>query len=131
MTGVHVKLFRYFLTAGVASIVDVGGFAALCFTPLPVVASAAMSFCVAALVNYLLSSRFAFGQPPTWKGFGMFFLAATGGLTVNVLVTLAGSAYFGLPPVIAKIGGVGTAFLLNFWLNLRVVFRPSSIGHGP
>ena len=39
-----------------------------------------------------------------------------------------GSLYLGIAPVLAKIVGVGTAFLVNFWLNLRVVFRMPSVG---
>jgi len=40
MTRLHIKLFRYFLTAGAAAIVDVGGFAILCLTPIPIAVSA-------------------------------------------------------------------------------------------
>jgi putative flippase GtrA len=123
MSILDLKLVRYFLTAGVASIVDVGGFALLCLTPLRVAVSAVTSFCVAAVVNYLLSSRFAFGSRPTFRGFGLFMVAAMGGLAVNVSLTLLGSHYLDLMPVLAKLLGVGTAFLFNFWLNLRVVFR--------
>jgi len=125
MTNLH-KLFRYFLTAGAAAIVDVGGFAILCFTPIPIAVSAVTSFCLATVVNYVLSSRFAFNQSPTVRGFGVFFVAAVGGLMVNVSVTLVGSLYLGIAPVLAKIIGVGTAFLVNFWLNLRIVFRTPS-----
>jgi putative flippase GtrA len=124
------RLFRYFLTAGAAAIVDVGGFALLCLTPLPMVASATTSFCVAAVANYLLSSRFAFQAVPTLRGFGVFLLAAVGGLLVNVSVTLLGAKYLALAPVAAKIVGVGTAFLVNFWINLRVVFRTPRAGAG-
>jgi putative flippase GtrA len=126
MTSLH-KLFRYFLTAGTAAIVDVGGFAVLCFTPIPIAASAVSSFCVATVVNFLLTSRYVFNQTPTVRGFGLFFVAAVGGLLVNVSVTLVGSLFFGIAPVLAKIVGVGTAFLLNFWLNLRIVFRAHSV----
>jgi putative flippase GtrA len=128
MTRLHIKLFRYFLTAGAAAIVDVGGFAILCLTPIPIAVSAVTSFCVAAVVNYLLSSRFAFNQAATMRGFGLFFATAVGGLAVNVSMTVVGSLYFGIAPVLAKIIGVGTAFLLNFWLNLRIVFRTPSVG---
>jgi putative flippase GtrA len=120
------KLVRYFFTAGTAAVVDIGGFAALRLTPLPIVIAAATSFSVATVVNYLLSSRYAFNQTPTLRGYGLFFVAAIGGLVANVSVTWAGSVYLGMAPVLAKVVGVGTAFLLNFWLNLRVVFRPSS-----
>jgi putative flippase GtrA len=128
MTSLHTKLFRYFLTAGVAALVDVGGFAILCITPIPIAASAVISFCLATVVNFLLTGRYVFSQSPTIRGFGLFFVTALGGLLVNVTTTLVGSLYFGIAPVLAKIVGVGTAFLINFWLNLRVVFRASSVG---
>jgi putative flippase GtrA len=120
--GVDSKLIRYFFTAGAAAIVDIGGFALLCLTPIPVAVSAVTSFCAATIVNFLLSSRYAFNRDPSLRGFGLFFAAAIGGLLVNVSVTLVGSVYFGITPVLAKIIGVGTAFLINFWLNLRIVF---------
>jgi putative flippase GtrA len=123
MTSIHNKLLRYFFTAGAAAIVDVGGFAILCLIRVPIAVSAVASFCLATVVNYLLTSRCVFNRAPTLRGFGLFFVAAVGGLLVNVSVTLAGSLYFGIAPVLAKIGGVGTAFLVNFWLNLRIVFR--------
>lgn len=123
MTGWRIKLLRYFFTAGAAAVVDVGGFAVLCWSSIPIAVSASTSFCLATVVNYLLTSRCVFNQMPTMQGYGVFFAAAVGGLLVNVSVTLVGSLYLGIAPVLAKIVGVGTAFLLNFWLNLRVVFR--------
>jgi putative flippase GtrA len=125
------KLVRYFFTAGMAAVVDVGGFAILSLTPIPIAISAVTSFCVATVVNYLLSSRYAFNRAPTLRGFRLFFVAAVGGLMVNVSVTLVGSLYLGIAPVLAKIVGVGTAFLFNFWLNLKVVFRAPSIHQDP
>lgn len=122
MSGIR-KLVGYFFTAGTAAIVDVGGFALLCLTPLPIAVSAVTSFCVSTIVNYLLTSRYVFKKAPSLRGYGLFFVAAVGGLIVNVSVTLLGSLYFGMPPVLAKLAGVGTAFLVNFWLNLRIVFR--------
>jgi putative flippase GtrA len=123
MTGTQGKLLRYFFTAGVAAIVDVGGFAALRFTPIPLAICAVVSFCVATVVNYLLTSRYVFHRAPTLRGYGLFFAGALGGLLVNVALTTAGSLYLGIAPVLAKVLGVGAAFLVNFWLNLRVVFR--------
>jgi putative flippase GtrA len=121
------KLVGYFFTAGIAAIVDIGGFEVLYSLKAPVAASAVTSFCVASVVNYLLTSRYVFGQAATIRRFGVFFLAAVGGMTVNVSLTLIGSIYFGIAPVIAKIVGVGTAFLLNFWLNVQIVFRAGSV----
>jgi putative flippase GtrA len=122
----HQKLFRYFLTAGAAALVDVGGFAVLEALGVPIAIAAVASFGVAAVVNYRLSSRHAFDAVPTWRGFGVFLLAALGGLLVNVSVTLLCTHYLGWQPVLAKIAGVGVAFLANFWMNLLVVFRTSA-----
>jgi len=120
------KLIRYFFTAGTAALVDVGGFAVLCLTSIPIAVSATSSFCAATVVNYLLTSRYVFNQAPVLRGFGLFFVAAVGGLVVNVSITLVGSLYLGIAPVLAKTLGVGSAFLVNFWLNLRIVFRRPS-----
>ncbi len=117
------KLVRYGMTGGIAAIVDAGGFALLIRLGLAIVASAAASFCVAALVNYWLTSRFVFGQGKSARGFVFFFAVALIGLAVNVGVTSAGAYWIGLPPLVAKIAGIGTAFLVNFALNLGIVFR--------
>ena len=123
MRGTLVKLLRYGVTGGIAAIVDAGGFALLIAPGLGIAAAGTMSFCVAALVNYLLSSRFVFASGRSAQGFALFFVIALLGLTINLGVTLAGVYLVGLPPVLAKIGGIGTAFLINFALNLRFVFR--------
>ncbi len=116
-----VKLLRYGVTGGIAAIVDAGGFALL--IGLGIAAAGTASFCVAALVNYLLSSRFVFASGRSAQGFALFFVTALLGLAVNLGVTLAGVYLAGLPPLLAKIAGIGTAFLVNFALNLRFVFR--------
>ena len=123
MRGTLVKLLRYGVTGGIAAIVDAGGFALLIALGLGIAAAGTMSFCVAALVNYLLSSRFVFASGRSAQGFALFFVIALLGLTINLGVTLAGVYLAGLPPVLAKIGGIGTAFLIDFALNLRFVFR--------
>ncbi len=92
------KLFRYFLTAGAASVVDVGGFALLCLTAhVPVAVSAVASFCVAAVVNYLLSSRLRVQRSAEPCGdSACSWWQPCGGLLVNVSVTLLGTSYLAL-----------------------------------
>ena len=75
--------------------------------------------CCSPVPSRLTRNKSKFGL----RGFGLFFVAAVGGLLVNVSVTVVGSLYLGIAPVFAKIVGIGTAFLLNFWVNLRIVFR--------
>ena len=131
MISLRSKLVGYFFTAGTAAIVDIGGFAVLSRIGIPIAVAAVASFCVATIVNYLLTSRWVFTKPVSLRGFGVFFAAALGGLLVNVSITTFGSLYLGIAPVLAKICGVGTAFLVNFWLNLRIVFRTPPAGQNP
>jgi putative flippase GtrA len=121
-----LKLLRYGLTAGTAAIVDAGGFAILIglgFGPAP---SAVSSFGVAVLVNYWLSSRYVFGDVRSVQGFALFCAVALIGLSVNVGVTLIAIYQFAVMPILGKILGIGIAFLVNFALNLRIVFRKRS-----
>ena len=95
--GKGAKLMRYIGTGGVAAIVDIGGFALLGRLGVAVPVAAVASFCVAAVVNYLLSSRLTFDREATWRGFALFFAVALVGLCVNVGVTLVGTEGLHLP----------------------------------
>jgi putative flippase GtrA len=123
MREVLIKFGRYFLTAGAAAIVDAGGFAVLYRVGIATLPAAAASFALAAIVNFVLTARFVFGKKATTRGFSVFLAAALLGLMVNVGVTVVAAEFFGVPPVIAKIVGIGTAFSFNFMLNLLIVFR--------
>lgn len=116
------RLPGYFVTGGIAAIVDIGGFWALSAAGLATPVAATLSFLVAAVVNYQLSARLVFRHMVSFSGFGRFLAAALIGLGINVGVTtaLAGN---GLQPVMAKIAGVGVAFLVNYLLAALVVFR--------
>jgi putative flippase GtrA len=124
--GILSKLARYVVTGGISAVVDAGGFALLLKAGLVVALAGTLSFCISALGNYLMTSRFVFARQATRQGFALFFVAALIGLSVNLGVTLAGVYLIGLQPVIAKVAGIGVAFLVNFCLNLLVVFRPSA-----
>lgn len=119
------KLLPYAMTGGTAAIVDAGGFLLLVKAGADVAAAGVLSFCAAAVVNYLLTSRFVFGSAASMRGFLLFLSAALIGLSVNVGLTLLGFYILGLPPLAAKLIGIGTAFFVNFLINLRVVFRPA------
>ena len=117
------KLSRYGVTGGIAAVVDAGGFALLVSAKLSIFAAGCLSFCIAALVNYSLTSRFVFNREATLRGLAAFTAAALIGLIVNVGVTLLGVFTMGLPPLAAKLMGIGTAFIVNFLINLRFVFH--------
>jgi putative flippase GtrA len=117
------KLLQYGVTGGVAAVVDAGGFVLLVNAKLNIVVASCLSFCIAVLVNYSLTSRFVFNCKTTFGGLATFAAAALIGLMVNVGITLLGAVVAGLPPLAAKLVGIGTAFIVNFLINLRVVFH--------
>src|SRR6516225_8417755 len=99
------KLLLYMVTGGIAAIVDAGGFAILIKTKLGIVLAGTISFGVAALVNYRLTSQFVFNRNATMHGFALFLFAALTGLTVNVGVTVIGVFLLALPALVAKGAG--------------------------
>ena len=117
------KLFRYGLTAGVAALVDWGGFLMLLRAGTPLTTAAISSFIAAAATNYSLTSRYVFRARRSVAGFAGFFAVALAGLAINLAVTLTAVRVIGLSPALAKALGIGLAFFVNFALNLLVVFR--------
>jgi putative flippase GtrA len=113
----------YTATAGTAALVDVGGFVLLTGSGAPLLPAAIGSFLAAVLVNYLLSSRFVFKTKASGRGLMLFGAGALVGLIVNVGVTLGAAALLGLAPFAAKIIGIGTAFLFNYAINSKLVFK--------
>jgi len=123
MRGFILRLLQYAVTGGIAAVVDAGGFVLLVNAKLGIVVAACLSFCVAALVNYNLTSQFVFNREATLRGFGPFLAAALIGLMVNIGVTSMGVFVVGLPPLAAKLMGIAIAFFVNFLINLRIVFH--------
>src|SRR5882762_4692022 len=117
------RLLEYAVTVGIAAVVDAGGFVLLVNAKLSIVVASCLSFCIAALVNYYLTSRFVFNREATLRGFAPFMAAALIGLTVNIGITSMGVFMMGLPPLAAKLMGIAIAFFINFLINLRVVFH--------
>jgi putative flippase GtrA len=122
------RFLQYGVTGGIAAVVDAGGFILLMHSRLSIVVAGCLSFCVAALVNYNLTSRFVFNCEATIRGFAQFVAAALIGLTVNVGVTFVGVFTMALPPLVAKLMGICIAFVANFLINLRIVFHTRSEG---
>lgn len=116
------RFLRYLLTGGPAAVVDLGGFALLLETGLPLALAGAVSFCAAAAVNYALTSRFVFRRRAHARGFAVFIAAAGLGLSINVGVTWAAATHLPITPVLAKALGIGVAFVANFLLNNFLVF---------
>jgi putative flippase GtrA len=109
MRDLTAKLLRYFFTGGLelAAIVDTRGFALLIMAKIAIAPAAATSFCVAAFVNFELTSRFVFKRDATGRGFALFLLAVLIGLIVNVGITLAGIAFLGCRHLPLRLLGSG------------------------
>lgn len=119
--GWSTKLARYGLTGGAAAVVDLGGFALLLGSGVPLPLAATLSFLIATVVNYLLSAGFAFGAPISAQGYLRFLSVACLGLVMNVGITVVVGAT-GTAPALAKAAGILVAFGVNFLLNLTLVF---------
>ncbi len=131
LTSERLKTFlRYVVTGGTSAVVDLSIFTGEIALHVPIKVAASLSFCVAAAVNYTLTSLFVFRTTRTLRGFALFFAVALLGMAINVSVTVFGAPLIRLgpvlSPVLAKVAGIGTAFLFNFWLNSVFVFG----GHG-
>lgn len=116
------KFGRYLATGGFAAAVDLGAFSVLItFGDVPLATAAVLSFLVATVVNYLLSARFAFGAATSLRGYLRFLAAASLGLAINVGTTVVAGRLGAVPPL-AKLLGIAVAFVINFALNLTLVF---------
>ena len=123
MTDLVGKLLRYLITGGAAALVDVAGFGLLRFLKFPLIVAAACSFLVATIVNFLLSAKWVFDVTASRQRYAAFLAGTLGGLTVNVSFTVIGMSHLKLTWAISKMFGVAAAFILNFWINARIVFR--------
>ena len=118
----------YALTGGLAACVDLGGFHWLALRLEGVLLPAILSFCAAALVNYLLSSRWVFGHSwRSWRRAGMFMGAACAGLSVNAGITWWLATAWPAQATLAKAAGIAVAFTANFLMNRHLVFRRSGV----
>ena len=118
------KFARYVITGGTAAVVDLLAFHVLLSIALPIGLAAVGSWLIAAFVNYSLTSRFVFRHATSHKGRLPFFLVgAATGLCINAGVTLLFAEQFGLDPLPSKLIGIGTAFIMNFFINLLWVFK--------
>ncbi|AEG94929.1 candidate membrane protein [Ramlibacter tataouinensis TTB310] len=114
----------YLMTGGLAAVVDIGGFHLLAPQFSGVLWPAVLSFLVAAVVNYTLSSLWVYRRQ--WRSLrraALFLLFACVGLAINAGVTWAIAGALPVHPTLAKVGGVGIAFVANFLMNTFIVFR--------
>ena len=113
----------YTLAGGLAACVDIGGFHWLAPRLQPLLLAAVLSFVLAAMVNYTVSSLWVYRR--RWRSLrrvALFLAFACVGLAVNAGVTWWLASTLPLHATLAKVGGVATAFGINFWMNTQLVF---------
>jgi putative flippase GtrA len=121
----------YLVTGGAAAIVDIGGFHLLAPVMGGVLLPAVLSFLVAAVVNYSLSSVWVFRRQ--WRSIrrvALFLLFASVGLAINAGATWVLASTLPIHATFAKIGGVAIAFVANFLMNAFFVFRGEDARNG-
>ena len=116
--------FGYLLVGGMAAVVDIGLFHLFSARSTGLLLPAILSFMFAAAFNYVLSSRWVYRRKlRSWRRLSLFFLFAMVGLAINAGATWWLASHFPIAPTVAKIGGVGIAFTVNFLMNTFIVFR--------
>jgi putative flippase GtrA len=114
----------YLVVGGIAAVVDIGLFHFLAPHFHAVVVPAVSSFLVAACCNYSLSAAWVYRRNwRSWRRAGTFLFFNSVGLCVNAGVTLLLASTLPIAPTLAKVGGVGVAFVINFLMNTFIVFR--------
>jgi putative flippase GtrA len=118
------QAFGYLLVGGLAAVVDIGLFHILLPHVHSVGWTAVFSFLVAAMVNFSLSSAWVYRRK--WRSLkraALFLTFALIGLAINASATWLLAHNLPIAPTLAKIGGVGIAFIVNFLMNTFIVFK--------
>ncbi|MCV6595641.1 MAG: GtrA family protein [Mangrovicoccus sp.] len=122
---------RYFLTGGLAAILEYLLFLGLVRLVQPVFLAALIAIAIALAANYLLAARFAFRVKGSKGKAGLFAIGAVIGLNLNAGTTALAESHELIGPGLAKIIGTGTAFVFNFLYNNFIVFPAQAAAHPP
>ncbi|MBB4658279.1 GtrA family protein [Parvularcula dongshanensis] len=119
---------RYAAVSAAALVCDVGSFAAMVASGLPVTGAAALGYALGVVVHWVLSSRLVFaaevgeqGSPRRRVQKALFAGSAAIGLGVTAFVT-ATSSSFGAPPAAAKLLAVIASFQAVWFVRRQLVF---------
>jgi putative flippase GtrA len=118
-----VQLFRYGFVGGVGAVVDAGGlFLLTSGLGLHYLISAAISFTVATVVNYLLSIAWVFrSSGRVRQEFALFTLIGVGGLGLTELILWVTVSQIGLNYMVGKLIALGLVMFWSFFLR-RLLF---------
>ena len=126
-SGLIEQLLRYFFVGGISFIVDYGSLWLLTeMVGLPYLLSAAMAFILGLVCNYVLSTRWVFGESRISNRMGEFAaFAAIGivGLGLNELIMYACTDGAKIHYMVSKIISAVVVFFWNFLARRFLVFK--------
>jgi putative flippase GtrA len=125
ITTLRTQFFRYFITSGIALIVDFGTLIFLVqVMNFHYILAAAIGFIFGLCIVYILSLKWVFGPASSGNivGFTVFTVIGVLGLGLNELLMWILVEYICLHYTIAKIFTIGFVFLFNFIARKKFVF---------
>lgn len=117
MKKLFIQLFKFGIVGVVAAIVDVGLLTLLAEKfGVDVLISAAISFSVSVIVNYICSMKFVFQgkKQNKWKEFIIFLVLSIGGLLLNQLIMWFGVKWFSSHYLLVKVLAMLIVPIYNF-----------------
>ena len=125
-----IQLFRYGFVGGIAFLVDFVFLYCLTeFVGLPYLVSAAISFILGLVTNYLLSTVWVFNQRVVAnrsKEFIVFSVIGIIGLGFNELIMWFGSSVLPLYYLLSKIMSTVIVFFWNFFARKYILFNKTT-----
>lgn len=125
-----IQLFRYGFVGGIAFLVDFVFLYCLTeFVGLPYLVSAAISFILGLVTNYLLSTVWVFNQRVVTnrsKEFIVFSVIGIIGLGFNELIMWFGSSVLPLYYLLSKIISTVIVFFWNFFARKYILFNKTT-----
>lgn len=120
------QMQRYFVVAGIGYVFDFGTLYVLTeYLHLFYLVSAGISFCIGLAINYVLSTKWVFGQDGRHsmaKSLTLFTLVGLGGLGLNTAFMALFVQILGLNYLVAKVIATIFVYMWNFAGRKMLVF---------
>jgi putative flippase GtrA len=119
------KVIAYFKVGALCALLDVAVFWVLLQLTGLKYASFALSFFISTGLNYYLSVLFVFARAQRTRetAIAMVYVASAVAVSINLAAFSTAIELFAVPPVLAKIIGIGSGFAWNFGSRYFWIFR--------